>query len=74
MISRIKSFYHKHSFRKETYYQLNHFTLEVKNPELKREIAVHHAQQIARILKLWAVVEISTLLSCLYYHFLTPVP
>lgn len=40
-MQRLKDFYHTKAYRKETNFQLNHFTLRVKDPELKRAIVEH---------------------------------
>ena len=50
-------YYKKNAFRKETYYLLNHFTLQVSSPEIKKEIDIHHSKQISRILKPWFFYE-----------------
>ena len=41
---RLMRFYRRNAYRKETYYLLNHFTLQVSNPEIKREIQIHHME------------------------------
>ena len=50
---------------------LNHFTLSVSNPEIKREIARYHTQQVLKIIKPWCAIEVSLFLYVLAHWFFT---
>ena len=62
----LRDFYHRQAYRQETNYQLNYFTLAVKDPELQRAIVEQRKEQNQRVIKPWIMYNLTLLVALGY--------
>ena len=55
----LRHLYHRQAYRQETNYQLNYFTLAVKDPELQRAINEQRKVQNQRVIKPWIMYNLT---------------
>jgi hypothetical protein len=64
-MSRLTTLYNSIAYRKETYYMLDHFSLKVKNAEVKRELVFYRLKQMEKIFPMLAAITLlPVLFSC----------
>ena len=62
MMSRFNSIYNSVAYRKETYYMLDHFSLKVKNPEVKRELVFYRLKQMEKVFPMLGAINLLPIL------------